>query len=387
MATTPAARASSAPLGRGPADGEQPALHGVRGLAILLVLIYHVALSVPERYQLSTSWFQPGRIGWCGVDLFFVLSGYLITDILLHTRERARYFEGFYSRRALRIFPLYFLAIAVVAALGVVWRRTDNTHSLLWVVAFLTNVAQAWDLTRDLGLLNHFWSLAVEEHFYLFWPLAVYALRAATLSRLCLALILTATALRTGWVLLDPRHVEPYQLGPWYVLTPLRMDALAAGAWLAIYGRCGPGLDRLRPAARWGAALSASCLGILIAALGGDVGPNAKAMATVGYTLLWLFFACTVVLAVTDARVRRLFSSAPLVLLGRYSYGLYVWHFMVFVILFHSNVGHRIVPGDGAGPALIGTAVAAAATAIAALVSFRVLEAPMLRLKRYFTPG
>ena len=367
----------------GPAQRYDPALDGVRGVAILLVLAYHLSLSLTARYHIGNS-LAPGKGGWCGVDVFFVLSGYLITDILLHARTKAHYFRNFYARRALRIFPLYLVAIGVAAVLTRLSSgRGTSTHSLLWVLLFQTNIVQSLDATKDFGYLNHFWSLAVEEHFYLFWPLAVFALSSNALMRLAVVLIVTALALRTAWVLLDPRHYAPYELGPWYMLTPMRMDALAGGALIAMLGRRGQGLASLLRPAKVVILVAGLALTLLVT-LTRELSPSTVYMSTIGYSLLTLFFGSALLLAVRDERARRLVSAPLLRWLGRFSYGIYVWHFICFVAVFHTGLGTRLVRGDGPIAALFGATVALAATAALTLSSWFLLEAPLLKLKHYF---
>ena len=174
--------------------------------------------------------------GWAGVDLFFVLSGFLITGILLDTKGAPRFFRTFYARRFLRIFPLYygFLAIAFWVAplldpsLGVVPLSAQG-----WYWAYLSNVqlalAGAWQKPVWIG---HFWSLAIEEQFYLVWPFLVYATSAKNLVRVCIALIVAALLTRVALVATGHGFAT-------YVLTPCRTDALATGALIAALMRTG----------------------------------------------------------------------------------------------------------------------------------------------------
>src|SRR5688572_4277989 len=178
--------------------------------------------------------------GWVGVDLFFVLSGFLITGILLDTRGSDRYFTTFYARRTLRIFPLYYL----VLFLGlVVLPNFPEAHQALTGVGdnpppqwpywlYLTNFSIA-DRGWAHGWLDVAWSLAIEEHFYLVWPLVIWLCPPRVMAALCAVIILAEPAAR---IFARATNVDPL---PIYVLTWFRVDGLAIGALLALAQRRG----------------------------------------------------------------------------------------------------------------------------------------------------
>jgi peptidoglycan/LPS O-acetylase OafA/YrhL len=152
-----------------------PALDGLRGIAILLVIPHNADI-----FSQSAPWLWPialvAHAGWIGVQLFFVLSGFLITRNLLDTRRDANYLRSFYVRRALRIFPLYFLTLFVgLVVLPHVVQFSPGAlashHNQVWLWTFLSNWAQPYGL--EVSGFSHFWSLAVEEQFYLVWPFVV----------------------------------------------------------------------------------------------------------------------------------------------------------------------------------------------------------------------
>src|ERR1700677_2473843 len=220
----PHAHASHGPLSREGDEvnhsslGHIPALDGVRGVAILLVLINHFS---PEKDYGNTlaKIFQPVTNSMTvGVDLFFVLSGFLITGILLRSRSSNRYFRNFYSRRALRIFPLYYFVLILLAiGLHVIpsWRNlTTLRDAWPWYWFYGTNylICQTGFTFLDHAQvsLGHFWSLAVEEHFYLFWPLMVWLLSDRALLRLCIALMVIAPICRAYAVLSGQGPLVPY---------------------------------------------------------------------------------------------------------------------------------------------------------------------------------
>src|SRR5262249_33425960 len=209
------------------ADRHVRAFDGLRGIAILLVLLRHVGEDLPGR-RLGGLVDAALNAGWLGVDVFFVLSGFLITGILLDARgDEAQptpgYFRRFYARRALRIFPIYYLFLVITRPSGM-W----------WYVSYASNVLIARHGWPD-GLLEtgHPWSLAVEEQFYLVWPAIIAWTPRRWLAGLCVAVIGAAIAMR---VLLIHQGAALAA----YVLTPARADTLAIGATLAIALRSGP---------------------------------------------------------------------------------------------------------------------------------------------------
>ncbi|MGH7179181.1 MAG: acyltransferase family protein, partial [Tepidisphaeraceae bacterium] len=183
-----------------------PALDAVRGVAILSVMVFHFAAEAADGSAVANAFLRVSVLGRCGVDLFFVLSGFLITGILYDTRDSERYFRTFYARRILRIFPLYYGTIAVLAVFVPFVLRMDiaehrpfvaNQH---WLWLYLTNFAQAFGHPEAMGRLGHLWSLAIEEHFYLAWPLVIFFFNRESAIRACGGMILLSLALRV-WLM------------------------------------------------------------------------------------------------------------------------------------------------------------------------------------------
>jgi peptidoglycan/LPS O-acetylase OafA/YrhL len=173
LAATPEPAPSALPR------GHIPALDAIRGLAIVVVTLYRFGGGGygPAR-AIDHSWFV--ELGQRGVDLFFVLSGFLITGILFDAKGKEHYFHNFYVRRALRIFPLYYGALAS-AIFVLPWMSDSLSESLrlavdaqAWLWLYGANILQSVRGQWCLGPLNHFWSLAIEEHFYLAWPAVIY---------------------------------------------------------------------------------------------------------------------------------------------------------------------------------------------------------------------
>ncbi len=200
-----------------------PALDGIRGIAIVWVVLHNsTAMPFTSSSTLLRIILMLGNPGWIGVQLFFALSGFLITAGLLETRGTSGYFRNFYAKRALRILPLYYavlLALLVLAPqlAGGRWPFPTHPQAALWL--FIVN----WTHTAPYGFA-HFWSLAVEEQFYLLWPVIVYWFGPRPLLKVCLWISLAALLLRCALALVN---ADPWTL---YTVTPCRMDALTFGA-------------------------------------------------------------------------------------------------------------------------------------------------------------
>jgi peptidoglycan/LPS O-acetylase OafA/YrhL len=380
-----------------PPPGEHiPALDGVRGLAILLVLLYHQTLLGADGAALALDrWFlRFAGVGWCGVDLFFVLSGFLITGILLDSRERPRYFRNFYLRRTVRIFPLYyavvFLSLVVIPNLpeGVVpARKLEGFGRIegddLWYWFYLSNFAVARAAEWRHGILDISWSLAIEEQFYLVWPALVLWLGRRGLARLCAFLLVGALAVRVGMFLAGAHFI------PIYVLTPARLDTLAAGALVATWVRGPAGLLGLVPPAR--RILAASLL-LLLGAFVWQRGLDPSVdpwVYTLGFSVLTALFAALLVLALAarpGSVLFRVFSHPVMRTFGKYSYAIYLFHLPLRALLrdtvygpdrFLTLFGSQI-PGQ-----LLFYVAATLLTLAAALASWHLFEKHFLKLKRY----
>jgi peptidoglycan/LPS O-acetylase OafA/YrhL len=351
-----------------------PALDGVRGIAVSLVLLFH----------LQSPLFG---IGWCGVDLFFVLSGYLITTILLATKDSPYFFKNFYARRVLRIFPLYFSALFVVFFVALpVAERLQLAHKVplseqLWYWLYLSNWRNASG--HILYYLSHFWTLAVEEQFYLVWPFLVFFLSRRSLVKVCAGAILICLAARSAFCW-NAAWTEFLHRG-----TIFRMDDLAWGALLAL-ATSDPQLSlRLRSWGKIGASLAIFVLaGILI-----FVGPSAlsRAMISVGYTALGLTSACLVWIALRRSShlgwSGRILNCGPLRSFGKYSYGIYVLHYPIVILLQMGNerIGAKFPWVQSSGGFLVLRIVLGFGLSyIAALISWNLLEKRILRLKERF---
>jgi peptidoglycan/LPS O-acetylase OafA/YrhL len=299
--------------------GHIPALDAIRGLAIVLVTLYRFG-GGGEGPARAVEHAGLMALGSRGVDLFFVLSGFLITGILLDAKGREHYFRNFYMRRTLRIFPLYYAAllvtllilprIAVSQAAAV--QPASGAQAWLWLYG--ANIVQSLRGTWCLGALNHFWSLAIEEHFYLVWPLAIFLLPRRGAMWLAGGLAGASILARATWLACGGNDVAAE------VFTPLRMDGLLVGSWVALAARADGGFVWLQRFA-WpvlflsgGTALMAELLGRRLFGL-----PHAAWAAA---------FAALLVVALAAPRhawLARLSQSRWLQFFGKYSYGMYVW--------------------------------------------------------------
>src|SRR5262245_43395916 len=202
-----------------------PTLDGLRAVAILLVVPHNLNLMVASS-GLAYPFVAALNRGWIGVQLFFVLSGFLITGILLDARDSPSYYRSFFVRRVLRIFPLYYATLLVLLvllpALGLApssFRRDPLVELSYW--AYFTNWYGPFHPGED--SLSHFWSLASEEQFYLLWPFVVHRRSAEWVMRLCLAIAAASLALRIAMV------VTGFPVQAIYQFLATRMDALALG--------------------------------------------------------------------------------------------------------------------------------------------------------------
>ena len=323
-----------------------PQLDGLRALAIIMVFLHHA-------FQIS--------LLWAGVDLFFILSGYLITGILLRDSERMTFRKmigRFYVRRAERILPAYVLFLILVYP----FVKADWSHLWGYYVGFLQNVPYAFHKIPS-GPLVPLWSLAVEQHFYLVWPVLVYFLPRKWLAPCMIALLLGTPVLRA---LCTPLFTTPE---PIYALTPFRLDAMAAGALAALYlPHCSP----LRTI-RW--AQAAMLLGVVAYVLLG-IHPwfrrtaNNPAFNGLAYSLNILILGGLFVWTVlaSDQPLTRLLSNPLLRGLGRISYMFYLLHEGVLSIT-SQHFGR-----------MSSAAIAFLATTALATLSWFAVERPILSL-------
>jgi len=360
-----------------------PELDGVRGVAILLVLLFHFQGTRPPGFPKALTY--PMILGWSGVDLFFVLSGFLITRILIRTRGAENYFSAFYARRILRILPLYFLAVLLcfrvglplAARMGLPVAEERTLEPWFWLHA--SNWGTAFG--RDVPPLSHFWSLAIEEQFYAVWPVLVLLTPARFLPAVCAAIAVASTGLRCAAA---AAGAPPEVL---HRLTPFRLDGLAIGALgaaLSMRAEWRAGTTRwLRPVAIGASA----CLAFLIVQGRGATSPT---MTRLGYTAFAVVYGCFVFAAFAgagaDTGLARWLRRPSLRILGKYSYGIYVFHYPIALYQRRFLAEHANAAPEPARTLLWLLSIAAGMTAsfLVALASWNLYEKRFLAWKRFF---
>jgi peptidoglycan/LPS O-acetylase OafA/YrhL len=330
---------------------------------------------------------KAASFGVLGVDLFFVLSGFLITGLLLDAKGSPHYFRNFYARRTLRIFPLYYF---VLAFLFLVLPRLVNLPPDLqqaqrhqaWLWTYTTNfyiaAKSSWSA---LTYVNHFWSLAIEEHFYLLWPLVVFSVRRQMLERICVGVLAGGLALR---IALSVFGISELSIS---VLTPCRIDTLCVGGLLAAVARREGGSQLLmrRPVQ---AALALGAVVVAVSAWCATAKIGVPVLHQVRGTLYALFFGALSLVSLEPRSnlVARFFQSRPLRFFGKYSYGLYVYHGILTWYLMENGIEGRL---DG----LLGNhwltiaskaAIGVAASVAIAVLSYQLFEKRFLAVKRFF---
>lgn len=335
-----------------------PELDGVRGIAILVVMIHNLgAFSLWPFSDVTT-------YGWMGVDLFFVLSGFLITGILLDTKKYERYFKNFYMRRCLRIWPLYYaLLLSVFVIVPMLQPRAAQqifeTSSPWWsYLLFLQNFLVS-PPTHAFGPLGVTWSLAVEELFYLFWPLFVRFLSTSQLQRIAWGVIVLSPPFR----LLLSRHDVLIYSNPF-----CRLDGLMAGALLALLMRNSDAQQTSFTRNAWAILIGAAATAVLSEHLGTrwfTFSMSTAASAALVYLALHS----------TAHWLRNLLTSRFLTFTGVISYGLYLLHKYPYDIMKGAHINLH--------PTVAFVIISICAYGLA-LLSWNLVEKPFLKLKVVF---
>lgn len=388
-----------------PPEDRIAALDGVRGVAIVLVVIFHVFKMAPAAIDPTHSSFHPLDQAvdfvtvsfFCGVELFFVLSGFLITGILLDSRGKPGYFRNFYARRTLRIFPLYYGVLAVVLLLipalcmlagrGVpyagLYAKLQENQFYLWT--YTSNFLRG-EGDHEFPGMSHFWTLAIEEQFYLVWPLCVFLVAPRRMLPFCLSLVVAAFGLRAAmyYAGLEAPVIRQF--------TPARVDTLLLGAAAAVVIREPALMKRITP---WLGTIVAVCLASLlaIALYEGKFGGGKPTVVVYGYSILSILFAAWILWVMSGAN--RAASATPLLetawlqTIGKYSYALYVFHWPIARVVHElfTRKDWKLYPeyaSSSIPDAAIALAIVSTLTFVAAWLSWHLYEVHWLKLKRYF---
>ena len=300
-----------------------PALNGLRGVAIILVLCCHHLRFIPHF-----------EFGWVGVDLFFVLSGFLITDILLKTKENKNFLSNFYIRRILKIFPLYygvlllfFLLAPFLQALQVQYNYYHSHQAMSWI--HLQNWLYIFHQKPDDSLLlNHFWSLSVEEQFYLVWPFVILSVKnSKRLAHIaCVILAACIIARFASWLYYGNGYTN------FHFQYMTRLDGLCIGSLIAIWR-----FSSYEQARKKLFALVSISLGVhfVMLVLAKTIFTGLPHFQFFGYSSIAVTSGVIVYYAVEkrNAWSKTLFENSVLTYIGKISYGLYVYHWPVLVLL------------------------------------------------------
>lgn len=376
---------------RAPSRTHVPTLDGIRGIAILLVLgihfLYSGALPTPLRGFLF-----PAHVfvfGWMGVDLFFVLSGFLITGILLDTIEAPNYFKSFYARRTLRIFPVYYLVIALMFCLSPFLARFSSLQPYLpghrLLTANLFYLQNWWQGFHDASkcVIGDYWSLGVEEQFYLVWPFVVLKLSRPNLTRCCIAICLIAPFLRLFLLRNDPKSTLVF-LG-----TMTRMDTLLWGALIAIAIRT-PGFVQKAKPYLTPIMLVSSLLVLIIDFPFHELYARARITQSIGYSVIAIGFAAFLFKGYlaneTPSRLGAFLNVRFLRSFGRYSYGIYIFHAFLIAAM-QLTFGRTAWYGHSTSRGLFLLFLFLASSYGVAFVSFHLYEKRFLALKSRFKPS
>jgi peptidoglycan/LPS O-acetylase OafA/YrhL len=329
--------------------GYRPALDGLRGVAVLLVLVYHLPFSVPNA-------------GDVGVTMFFTLSGFLITTLLLEERSTSGKIDlrRFYQRRALRLLPALIAMLAVIVALDLlVGSQAGYRRPALFSLLYVAN----WAIIQgvDFHHINHLWSLAVEEHFYLIWPLTMLFVLHHRHKHLLLWIAIAGAV--ASWGIRVWLFTSDASLPRILYATDARLDGILIGCIFAILG-----WERIRhvPSAATVAALAAIGTGIVI--------PDHWFQFTVGQSAVPAATIVIIAGCLLNQGARTALDRRPLVPIGRISYGLYLWHLPIYGFVFKYGASM---------PRAVQSIAAVLLSFAVASFSYRFIERPFLRLKRH----
>jgi peptidoglycan/LPS O-acetylase OafA/YrhL len=366
-----------------------PGLDGLRAIAFILVFLCH------------TNYLA---VGWVGVMLFFVLSGFLITGILVDMKESLptkAYFIKFYGRRFLRIFPLYyfylFLMLALALGLYLInfkpFRMLEYFQQVPYALTYIYDLFAASTRYRDSDFLTHFWSLSVEEQFYVFWPLLILLTPKKSYKKLFIAAIIAGPIFRIIFTYMYDQHTLSFlrhsTADGIYALPFSHLDAFGLGAFISQY--------RI-PKARlqfWVLLVALPVIGFVtqyLAAgnfgLPGGLGfpfPLANGYKQIwGYSLLNYFFAITIYAVARDGLFNRFLELSWMRYLGRISYGLYVYH---YILIFFAGRIQDLIPLSFDQSQFVTAVASLAATILVSALSFKYIERPILGLKDKYFPA
>ncbi len=307
---------------RQPGRPHYPALDGLRGVAILFIVIYH-------NFGFINKYFF---FGWLAVDLFFVMSGFLITDILLNAVGNKYFLRNFYYRRILRIFPLYYLSLVlfliVLPKLPIESGIKYYTDNQVWIWTYLQNWLYIFNPPVHTNTLNHLWSLAVEEQFYLLWPLAILLIRKPKYLLVFISLLLVATLGLRLWIWMH--HIAGFAYYNLYTFT--RIDGICIGCIVALMLKIDANFLKKYTS---GIVLFFAVMNFAFFFVNRLYQFTFPYLALAGYTTFAMMLGLLVNQAVNKETklINFLFNIPLLKFFGRISYGFYMFHWPVYLLL------------------------------------------------------
>lgn len=367
------------------------ALDGLRAIAILLVLMSHFTPGADSNQGLRSLFFKIADIGWSGVDLFFVLSGFLITGILLKGKAEGKPIRHYLVRRILRILPAYYAALLFVfllvpLATGIYPMPGFSVQAPYWL--YLSNMfPESYQSLAGVFGMSHFWSLAVEMQFYALWPIVVYRLPVETGIKLCIAALALAFAGRVVAVALDAHWSVTFG---W---TPFRMDGLIAGSLVAMAIHMRIEYTRVRPV-----LLGVIGLGLAIVAMVAWHDMASAIYKGRGYPATWLALRVTLPLVLAllfgallwvslqPNRLAGFLGSPFFTPLAKYSYGIYIIHFLLEPVFLQTFGPQTLRAWTGGGDLSVYSyfVLASAMSFMLAMLSYHLIEQRFLMLKARF---
>jgi peptidoglycan/LPS O-acetylase OafA/YrhL len=296
----------------------------LRGIAILLVVFYH-----------NFGFVKYFFFGWLGVDLFFVLSGFLITDILLNTVNTPGYFRNFYAKRVLRIFPLYYLSLIIFLVIlprikGFPLDFSFYIDHQWWFWTYMQNwFLIFYDVGYTTTAIQHYWSLAVEEQFYIIWPLVIFLIRKPKILLAIAAFLLVAVICTRLYMW----TIQIKDLNYFGLYTYTRIDGICIGSMLAVFHYMrSTFINRYFT----GLVLLLAAMNFVFYFVNKEYNFTYPYFAIVGYTTFAMLFAIIVheVIQGSNRFLNFILNIKPLRFFGRISYGLYIFHWPIYLILY-----------------------------------------------------
>lgn len=368
-----------------------PILDGIRAYAVLMVCIVHFfqvdESSLYEANQyLGILLFKMSQIGLRGVELFFILSGFLITGILINSKTSPNFFKTFYLRRFIRIFPLYYFVLAIsflvlphIVNIDAAGNAVIKQQGWLWT--YTSNLSgffnqSSWDASLNFPSFGHFWSLSVEEHFYIFWPFLIYYSNEKWLPRIMWFLVaLSAFSILFVFVYGD--------LIPFFKWSTIRCSGVLSLGGLISYYR--------NNSIKYKQIIIISQKLILISGIlfvmANFIPRQYKIHDVLTFFTSLLFFVFLLVLSLEDRKIMsNLFKHGSLYFIGKISYGIYVYHGVLrpyFKTFLYDNLDIYI--DNGILRSLIYTILCTMISIFIAWISWNTIEKPILNLKKYFT--